>query len=172
MIAALASGTGSNLEALLAANIPIDLVASDKPNCNALKIASNYGVPNIFAYKKLKRLEEALSKHSYELIILAGFMRVLSPSFVQKYKIINIHPSLLPEFKGLHAIEQALEAGVPHTGITIHYVDEGVDTGKVIYQQSCLISSTDTALTLRHKLQKIEHKMYPEVIRRCFSGLT
>jgi len=167
MIAALASGTGSNLEALLAESIPIDLVASDKPNCNALKIASNYKVPNIVACKKLKKLEELLSKYSYELIILAGFMRVLSPSFVQKYKIINIHPSLLPKFKGLHAIEQALEAKVSHTGITIHYVDEGVDTGKVIYQQKCHISSEDTVATLQNKLQKMEHKMYPEVIRHC-----
>jgi len=167
MIAALASGTGSNLEALLEDNIPIDLVASDKPNCNALKIASNHGVSNIIVHKKLKKLEELLSKHQYELIILAGFMRVLSPSFVQKYKIINIHPSLLPCFKGLHAIEQALEAKVSHTGITIHYVDEGVDTGKVIYQQKCPISYKDTVITLQDKLQKIEHKMYPKIIRRC-----
>ena len=167
MIAALASGTGSNLKALLEDNIPIDLVASDKPNCNALKIASYYGVPNIIACKKLKKLEEQLSTQQYELIILAGFMRVLSPSFVQKYNIIPIHPSLLPHFKGLHAIEQALKAGVSHTGITIHYVDEGVDTGKVIYQQSCHISSEDTVTTLQNKLQKIEHKMYPEVIRHC-----
>ena len=167
MIAALASGTGSNLEALLTADIPIDLVASDKPNCNALKIASDHRVSNIIVHKKLKKLEELLSKYDYELIILAGFMRVLSPWFVQKYNIINIHPSLLPQFKGLHAIEQALEAGVSHTGITIHYVDEGVDTGEVIYRQSCPIAPTDTAATLQSKLQKIEHKMYPEIIRRC-----
>jgi|TARA_R110002110_G_scaffold42549_6_gene133390 phosphoribosylglycinamide formyltransferase-1 len=167
MIAALASGTGSNLEALLSHNIPIDLVASDKPNCNALKVASNYGVSNIISYRKLTQLEKELGKYDYKLIILAGFMRILSPWFVQKYNIINIHPSLLPHFPGLYAIEQALDAGVSHTGVTIHYVNEGVDTGKVISQRSCFIDPEDTVATLQAKLQKIEHKMYPEVISRC-----
>jgi len=167
LIAVLASGAGSNLESLLLNNIPIDLVASDKPNCNALRIASNHGVSNIIACKKLKRLEQMLSKNEYSLIILAGFMRVLSPWFVKKYKIINIHPSLLPEFKGLHAIEQALEAKVSQTGVTIHYVDEGVDTGEIIYQHSCPIESTDTVSTLKQKIQTLEHKIYPEIIYRC-----
>ena len=107
-----------------------------------------------------------LKANGVELVILAGFMRILTPYFVNAYKdrILNIHPALLPSFPGLHAQQQALEYGVKVTGITVHVVDEGMDTGRIILQRVVDVLSNDTVKSLSERMLRIEHQVYPEAI--------
>ena len=133
--------------------------------------ASNAGIP-IQAVPSLSQLENFATTvcelHEIKLIVLAGFMRILNLEFVQRWKsqIINIHPSLLPKFKGISAIEEAFDAGVNTTGVTIHYVDEGMDTGDIIEQYPLTILKHDTVEKLKTRIHKIEHKHYPNVIKK------
>jgi len=186
-IAILLSGRGSNFEAIadavesgLIPRAAIVAVISDAPDARGLAIARERGLPahavdrREFASRGdheaaiLRVLEGARP----DLICLAGYMRVLSPQFVARYrgKIVNIHPALLPKFAGLHAQRQALEAGEALSGCTVHFVDEGTDTGPVILQKTFPILPGDTEESLSERILSEEHRAYPEAIARVLSG--
>ena len=180
-IAVFASGRGSNLQALIDASasgfIPaeIKLVISDNKNAVALKRAEAARIENIFIdpdkfntkREYEKKLIELLKGYKIDLIVLAGFMIILTPTLINQYKnkIINIHPSLLPAFKGLNAQKQAIDYGVKYSGCTVHFVDAGVDTGPIIEQAVVKVDDSDSAEDLSKKILKEEHRIYPEVIR-------
>lgn len=183
-IGILGSGKGSNCRAILerirdgALCAEPRLVISDVFNAGILQIAREFGVPNAylppgrFRTKMEPEAEAALVRMlrdaSVELVVLAGFMRVLKEPTLSAFphRIVNIHPSLLPKFPGLEAWKQALEAGVPVTGCTVHYVDAGVDTGEIIAQRQVPVLPNDTAETLHARIQTAERELYPEVIAR------
>ena len=180
-IAVMASGRGSNLQALLEAFPPnhepaeIALVISNKPTAYALERARNAGVQAVYIpWKKGGQLEfETQAQHLLEdsqidLICLAGFMRLLSSEFTKRWtdKMLNIHPSLLPKFKGLEAHKQALEAGERFTGATVRFVDAGLDSGEIVLQDQLEILSEDTVASLCERLLLLEHALYPEAVRR------
>ncbi len=181
-IVILASGNGSNFEAIVRKivknNWPIKVKAliTDNPLAYAIKRARRLKVPTIILdYKSFKSkkdynktLLEKLEDLKPDLIVLAGYMRILPPFIVERfrYRIINIHPALLPAFPGLNAIERAYRAGCKITGITIHYVDEGVDTGPIIEQAALRIRKGESLEELERRIHRLEHKYYPEVIRR------
>ncbi len=184
-LAVLASGRGSNLEALLKAFPPDDplgrvvLVVSDRRQALALQKAVQAGVEAVYIpWPKGGRaqFEEAalqlLQAHRIDLVLLAGFMRLLSPGFVAAWpgRILNIHPSLLPQFPGLHAQRQALKAGVRETGCTVHFVDEGMDTGPIILQRRVPVLPGDTEESLSARILAEEHQAYPEAVRRVLRG--
>lgn len=182
-IGVLVSGNGSNLQAIIDANIvacEIALVISNKPQVYALKRANNHNIPSLVINNKdfdsreefERRLIECLDDKGIELIVLAGFMRVLTPFFVRHYKnrIINIHPALLPSFPGINAAGQALEYGVKYTGCTVHFVDDGVDTGPIILQAVVEIKDSDTEDTLLEKIHAEEHRIFPEAVRLFCEG--
>ena len=185
-LAILISGRGSNMKAILNAikkqNIPIKpmVVISNKPTAMGLKIARKIGVQTEIIESKGfqgnrweydKKIMHILNKYEItpknSLICLAGFMRILSPEFIKKFKnrILNIHPSILPAFPGLDAQRQAIESGVSHSGCTVHFVDEGVDTGPIIVQETVKIKNDDTEDTLSKRILAKEHKAYPEAVR-------
>ena len=182
----LISGRGSNMKSILNAiqkqNIPIKptIVISNKPSANGLKIARKLGVQTEIIESKGfqgtrweydQKIIHVLSKCDItpknSLICLAGFMRILSTEFIKKFKnrILNIHPSILPAFPGLNAQRQAIESGVSHSGCTVHFVDEGVDTGPIIIQETVKIKNDDTEETLSKRILAKEHKAYPEAVR-------
>ena len=169
-IVVLLSGSGSNLAAIMENELPVKFVMSDNSKAYGIDRADKKKIPS-FVQSDLKILElhvtKLCSSNDIDLIVLAGFMKLLSPAFVAawKGKIINIHPSLLPSFPGAHAIEQAVEYGVKYTGVTVHYVDEGMDTGQIIAQEPVKIAKNDTIKNLYGKIHKVEHKLYPKVIK-------
>ena len=185
-VAVLASGRGSNLEAILEATATpgfpaeVVVVVSDRERAPALDRARQRGVPAIVVDPKASEdrtaydaeLEQRLSRHGVELVCLAGFMRILGPAFVRAFpgRILNIHPSLLPAFPGLHAQRQALEYGARITGATVHFVDEGVDTGPIVLQASVPILPADSEASLSDRILAEEHRLYPEAIRLVASG--
>ncbi|HHI88875.1 MAG TPA: phosphoribosylglycinamide formyltransferase [Hellea balneolensis] len=185
--AILISGSGSNMEALIrAAQAPdypaeIVLVISNRPEAAGLAKAENLGVParaiDHKAYDSRKAFEQdvdaVLRKHEVELVCNAGFMRLLSPWFVGRWRerILNIHPALLPKFPGLHTHERALAAGETVHGCTIHIVDEGMDTGRILAQAKVPVYRDDTPETLAKRVLAQEHKLYPETLKSCASGL-
>lgn len=173
-IAVFVSGTGTNLQAMIDdADIDIEVVITNRNAkfVSALRRCESAGISWISYLNDMKNLEkyttEIFEERNVKLIVLAGFMKLLSPAYVERWKdkIINIHPSLLPSFKGAHAIEQAFKYGVKYTGVTVHYVDEGMDTGSIIAQQTVKITKRDTVETLEKKIHKVEHKLYPKVIK-------
>ncbi|WHY64944.1 phosphoribosylglycinamide formyltransferase [Neobacillus sp. SuZ13] len=182
-IAVFASGTGSNFAAILDSinskkinNVDVVLLVSDRPEALAVRTAINESIP-VFSFtakdypNKQAYEEEILEKLTLlevEFIVLAGYMRLLGHVLLQAYdrKIINVHPSLLPAFAGKDAIGQALDYGVKVTGVTVHFVDEGMDTGPIIDQRAITIDSEETRETLIKKIQEQEHKLLPEVIQR------
>lgn len=180
-IAVFASGRGSNLQALIDASargfIPskIELVISDNRDAKALKRAEAARIDNLFidpgkfssTGEYEEKLIEILREYKIDLIALAGFMRILSAKFIKEYKhkIINIHPSLLPAFKGLNAQEQALEYGVKYSGCTVHFVDAGIDSGPIIEQAVVRVDDNDSVADLSQRILKEEHRIYPEVIK-------
>ena len=174
-IGVLISGSGSNLNAIINSGINVKFVASNNPHASGLYIAEEANIP-IYSWKSLTKLEEEVSKlvsqYNTDLLVLAGFMRLLSTEFVDSMpqrSIINIHPSLLPAFKGVHAVEQALEYGVKYTGVTVHYVDEGIDSGSIIDQTILKINKNDTLKTLHNRIQAIEHELYSSTIKRILN---
>lgn len=187
----LISGRGSNMDAILTAvkseamrNVRPCVVISSKPDAAGLKVASEkHGVPiEVIPGQGLKgwdydqKLIDALKRHGVVpesgLVCLAGFMRIISPEFVREFRmrILNIHPALLPSFPGLHAQKQALEYGVKVTGCTVHFVDEGVDSGPVILQKAVPVLDTDTEETLSERILQQEHELYPEAVRLIAEG--
>lgn len=179
-VAVFCSGQGTNLQAILDACrrgkilARVAVVIVDNPTAVAISRARKAGVPVVFVdpancpsraqYGKV--LAAATARFKPDLIALAGFMRILSPGFVRRYKgkIINIHPALLPAFPGAHAVRDALAAGVKTTGVTVHFVDEKVDHGPVIAQRPVPVKRSDTEETLLRRLHRVEHQLYPEVI--------
>ena len=177
-IAVLASGRGSNLQAILDAikaqtlDAQVMVVLSDKPDAKALDRARAEGIDAYYinpkAYADKAAYEKALLEHivpyNCALICLAGYMRILSPYFVQHApcRIMNIHPSLLPSFPGLHAHQQALDYGVKYSGCTVHFVDEGVDSGSIIFQEIVDVLPDDTEDTLAERILVKEHQVYPK----------
>jgi len=185
-LAILISGRGSNMKSILNAikkqNIPIKpiVVISNKQSANGLSIAEKLGVKTEIVESKGfqgtrweydQKIIQILSKYDVtpknSLICLAGFMRILSPEFIKKFKnsILNIHPSILPAFPGLDAQRQAIESGVSHSGCTVHFVDEGVDTGPIIVQETVKIKKDDTEETLSKKILAKEHKAYVKAVK-------
>ncbi|MCU1688988.1 MAG: phosphoribosylglycinamide formyltransferase [Pseudonocardiales bacterium] len=175
----LASGAGSTLQAFLDAaasgDLPAEIAAvgSDRPDSAALQRATAAGVPTFAlpvqpgADRALwnASLAEAIAAHEPDLVVLAGFMRVLGPALVRRFRIVNVHPSLLPSFPGAHAIRDALAHGVRITGVTVHWVDEGLDSGPIIAQAAVEIAADDTEDTLRARIQDVEKPLYLTTIR-------
>lgn len=185
-IAVLASTKGTDLQAIIdemksgkMPGIELAVVISNKEDCYALQRAKEQGYKTIFIDPEGKTREEfdqemakILEENNIDLIVLVGYMRILSTAFVRKFKnrIINVHPALIPkfcgkDFFGSNVHEAVLAAGEKETGMTIHFVDEGVDTGKIILQKKCHVEPSDTPETLKEKVQALEKKCYPEVIR-------
>lgn len=182
-MAVLISGTGTNMEALLKACIAGELAAetafvgSDKLEAKGLATARALGAETrFFSYKEGKEAAEAAIAEAVEYtqadwIVLAGFMRILSPDFVRRYagRIVNIHPSLLPAFPGAHGIQDAWDYGVKITGVTVHLVDEGVDSGTILAQRAVEIMPDDTLESVEEKIHKIEHSLYKETLQKLFA---
>lgn len=181
----LISGRGSNMESILKAikkkKIPINpaVVISNKPNAKGLKIAKKLGVATEivdsskykgkraeFDKKVISVLKDYKVTPANGLVCLAGFMRIISPNFIKQYKnrILNIHPAILPSFPGLDAQKQAVDFGAKVSGCTVHFVDEGVDTGPIILQEIVNVDYKDTEKTLSKKILKKEHEIYPKAV--------
>ena len=170
-IAVLLSGNGSNLKAIIDKGIKVNFVASNNPKALGLQIAKNANIPS-YSWKNVSELEEEVLKliidYNVKLLVLAGYMRLLSKNFVNSLPskfIVNVHPSLLPKYKGMNAIKQALDDSAQYTGVTIHYVDEGIDSGSIIKQNIIKINENDTEETLKDLLQEIEHRLYSDTIK-------
>lgn len=182
-VAVFASGSGTNLQAIIDADIQtieIAVVFTNNPDAYAIERAKKHNIQvEIIDHKNYKTREEyekhiieVLDPYKLNLIVLAGFMRIFSTVFVRAYKnkIVNIHPALLPSFPGINAGRQALEYGVKYTGVTVHFVDEGVDTGPIILQSVVEIKDEDTEDTLLEKIHEVEHRIYPKAIELISSG--
>ncbi len=190
-LAILVSGRGSNMEAIIKSikegnvNANVNIVISNKRDVRALTIAKEYGVNTIVIddenkkginWEYDKKIIDVLDRYNVTpmngLICLAGYMRILSPEFVRlyRYRIMNIHPSLLPSFPGLNAQRQALEYGVKITGCTVHFVDEGIDTGPIIIQRALEVNDDDTVESLSSRILREEHIAYIDAIRLFTEG--
>ncbi|MGX7111495.1 phosphoribosylglycinamide formyltransferase [Gemella cuniculi] len=176
-VAIFASGTGSNFEKIadskkLKDKIKIELLVCDKKDAAVIKKAEDRNIPTyVFSAKNFSTKEdyekEILTKvQNLDYIFLAGYMRIISPYFLKNYKktILNLHPSLLPKYKGKDAIKQAYNAGEKEIGISIHYVNEELDGGEIIAQKSFKVSKEDTLEEITEKVHKLEHELYPNVI--------
>jgi phosphoribosylglycinamide formyltransferase-1 len=159
---------------LLDEGLPVAAVASNVREAPALARAEKAGVPTaVFPLDDFPTRDERdqamadwLTGHGVSLVVCAGYMHLLTPAFVARFRAINVHPSLLPQFPGQHAIEEAIAAGVSETGVTVHVVDEGLDTGPVLVQEAVPVFAGDTEETLRARLQAVEHRLLPEAARR------
>ena len=179
-ILVLISGNGSNLQAIIdyfnqsSNNTSIVAVISNRPNAHGLTRANQANIPthcidhSQFDSRKLfdQALSQKIDTYQPDLIVLAGFMRKLTPKFVQRYygKIINIHPSLLPKYKGLHTHQNVIENNDSNHGVTIHYVSESLDGGPIIAQSSFALSQNESVESLEQRIHQIEHKIYPKII--------
>ena len=178
MIGVLVSGEGTNLQALLDARLPVTAVASNVPGVRVRERARWAGVGggdlerDDFPSREARDEAMAgwLAKHGAELGVCAGYMQLLTPCFLDRLPTINVHPSLLPAFPGTHAIEDALAAGVSETGVTVHFVDEGIDTGPVILQEAVPVAPTETRERLQARVREVEHRLLPEAARLYLAG--
>ncbi|WP_375492652.1 phosphoribosylglycinamide formyltransferase [uncultured Jatrophihabitans sp.] len=173
----LASGTGSTLAALLDDDVlgrAVVAAGTDRPGCAAMQRAADAGVPTFALALDAcpdrsawnAELAELVAAHEPDLVVLAGFMRVLAPSFVARFRIVNTHPALLPAHPGAHAIRDALAAGDAYTGVTVHWVDDGVDTGPVIAQVEVPVEAGDDEQTLQARIQAAEKPLYVATVRK------
>ena len=183
-LAVLCSGRGSDLQSIIDAinaknfSAEIAIVITDKPNVMALERAEKAGIKNICVDRKIfssrADFESEILKYlgEIDLVVLAGFMRILSPEFVKKFsgRLMNIHPSLLPSFPGAHAHRDVLAYGVKVSGCTVHFVDEGTDSGPIILQAAVEVKDDDTEETLSTRVLEQEHKIYPEAIKLFVEG--
>ncbi len=179
-VAILASGRGSNFQSIMDAanknrlpNCKIELLIVNKKEAHAVEIAKKYNIPYKIIQSKDKKREdfdhemlEVLTKNEIEIVVLAGFMRILSKNFIAKYRdrIINIHPSLLPLFPGAHAHRDVIKSGVKISGCTVHFVDEGVDSGPIIMQETVPVDKNDDEKTLAAKILPLEHRIFPKAL--------
>ncbi|MEB1809119.1 MAG: phosphoribosylglycinamide formyltransferase [Bacillaceae bacterium] len=184
-IAVFASGSGSNFQAIIneiergELSAHIALLVCDKSEAKAIERAKTHEIDtfvfNPKAYASKEEFEQEiineLQKKDVEFIVLAGYMRLVGTTLLSAYegKIVNIHPSLLPSFPGKDAIGQALLAGVKVTGVTIHYVDQGMDTGQIIAQEAVIIDENETRETLTTKIQQVEHRLYYKTLKELLS---
>jgi phosphoribosylglycinamide formyltransferase-1 len=170
MIGVLVSGAGTNLQALIDAGLPVVAVASNRKDAAALERARAANIVtatfalDCYAEREERDLVMAtwLEEHGVELVVLAGYMHLLTPPFLARFpnRIVNVHPSLLPQFPGAHPIDDALAAGVDTTGVTVHFVDEGLDSGAVIRQEPVPLEPT---ATLVERIHAVEHRLLPQV---------
>ncbi len=184
-VGVLASGTGTNLQAILdrvhgREGVDVVAVASDQPSAKALKRARSAGVPTaVFAQNEYaaradrdRAMAEWLAERGVELVVLAGYMRLLSPEFLERFpqRVINVHPALLPAFPGLDAVDQALAYGVKVFGATIHFVDEGVDSGAIIFQRGVELADATSADEVMAAIRPIEHELLCRAILAISRG--
>ena len=185
-IAVFCSGNGSNFQAIAESvkcveiKAKIALMVCDNPKAFALERAKKLGIKSLLIERKNFKTKDEfeteiiknLEKENIELICLAGYMRLVSPSLVQKYhhRILNVHPALLPSFKGTEGIKDALECGVKVTGVTVHFVDEEMDHGPIILQQDLEIKDNDTEESLALRIHEIEHQLYPRAVKLFIEG--
>ncbi len=182
-IAVFISGRGSNLNSIIEyskkkkACYNVRIVISNNKKVNGLLIAKKYNIKNYFIdFTKSKRLGnkviKILKKENIDLICLAGFMKILPTYFIKVYngKIVNIHPSLLPKYKGLNTHKRVISNGEKFTGCTVHFVNRYLDSGKIIFQKKIRITREDNAKSVEKKVLNIEHKIYPKVIEKILSN--
>ncbi|GAB4245448.1 MAG: phosphoribosylglycinamide formyltransferase [Thermoleophilia bacterium] len=185
-VAVLASGSGSNLQALIdklhrkVADIEIALVLSDRPGALALERAERADIPTaVFppdAYPTREAhdlaLAEAVETADVSLVVLAGYMRLLGPAFLDRFpwRVINLHPALLPSFPGVDGIGDAIRYGVKVTGVTVHFVDQGVDTGPIIRQECLPVHDRDTVTSLAERIHALEHRVLPRTVELMATG--
>ena len=178
MIGVLVSGEGTNLQALIDEGLPIAAVASNRGGVRALERAKSAGIPTaVFELDDYESREERdgtmadwLAGRGVTLVVCAGYMHLLRPTFLERFeRIVNTHSAPLPDFPGAHPIEDVLAAGVPQTAATVHYVDEGVDTGPVIAAEPVPVQEGDTVETLRARVQAVEHRLLPKAVRELMS---
>jgi len=172
VIGVLVSGEGSNLQALIDADLPVACVASNKQDVRALRRAEAAGIPTrVFALDDYldrahrdREMADWLMLRGVDLVVLAGYMHLLTSEFLDRFpdRIVNVHPSLLPEFPGARAIDDALAANAVTTGVTVHYVDDGLDTGAVIRQEPVPVEPRETLLD---RIHAVEHQILPEGVR-------
>ena len=172
MIGVLVSGNGTNLQALLDAGLPVSAVASNRNDAYALVRAREAGVPvatfslegHVDRRERDLVLATWLEEHGVELVVLAGYMHLLTEPFLRRFpqRVVNVHPSLLPLFPGAHAIDDALASGAATTGVTVHLVDEGLDTGPVLAQE---VVPVEPRSTLVERIHAVEHTLLPQVVR-------
>ena len=172
MIGVLVSGTGTNLQALLDAGLPVVAVASNTSSAPALARAP--GLPTeafeLGEYADRAERDDAMAgwlrEQGVELVVLAGYMHLLTAAFLDRFPnaIVNVHPSLLPDFPGAHAVEDQLAAGVTESGATVHLVDLGVDSGPILAQERVPVREDDTPETLHERIKQIEHELLPRVV--------
>ena len=176
------SGTGSNLKSLIEFSnkknslLSIELIISDNLKAKGLKFGKIFKIPNkVFSYKNKviaeKRIISEIKSKKIEIICLAGFMKILSKSFIKNFKgkILNIHPSLLPKYKGLNTHQRAITNKEKYSGCTVHFVNSQLDSGKIILQKKVKINKYETAKSLAKKILIQEHKLYPKAIKKIFS---
>lgn len=185
-VGVLASGRGSNFEALVkaieAGGVPavMAVLVSDRASAPVLEIARAHGIEALFIDPKQypsreaheKAIMAALDERGVRLVCQAGYMRILGPAYIEHFRgrALNIHPSLLPAFPGLHAQRQALEHGAKVTGATVHFADEGVDTGPIVLQSAVPVLPGDTEETLSRRILEVEHRIFPEAVRLFAEG--
>lgn len=177
----LASGRGSNFQSIIdainvkALNAAIEILITDNPSSYAIERAKKHGIPHVYINPKeftgkdgffIKIRDELMAK-GVELVILAGFMRIVRKPLIDAFrmKIMNIHPALLPSFPGLHGQKQAVDYGARVSGCTVHFVDEGMDTGPIIIQAAVPVHPDDTEESLSERILRLEHRIFPEAIR-------
>ena len=175
MIGVLVSGEGTNLQALLDAELPVVAVASNVEGARALRRAEDAGAPTAeFPLERYASRDERdgamadwLEGHGVELVVCAGYMHLLRPSFLARFpgRVVNVHPAPLPAFPGAHPLEDVLEAGAKAAAATVHFVDEGVDSGEVIASEPVPVLEGDTVETLRERVHEAEHRLLPKVVR-------
>jgi len=180
VIGVLVSGEGTNLQALLDAGLPVVAVASDNTKAKGLDRAARAGIeagafPAAEFESRERRDQELadwLGERGVELVVLAGYMRLLSEPFLDRFpgRILNVHPSLLPSFPGAHAVEDALAHGVKVTGTTVHFVDQGIDTGPIVLQEAVAVHEGDSPETLHERIQAVEHSLLPLAVRLFLDG--
>ena len=172
MIGVLVSGNGTNLQALLDAGLPVVAVASNRRDATALTRAGTTAT-SAFELSDYAGREERdgamadwLRENGVELVVLAGYMHLLTPVFLERFPnaVVNVHPSLLPQFPGAHAVEDQLAAGVAESGATVHLVDEGIDTGPILAQERVQVREGDTADSLHERIKELEHRLLPRVV--------
>jgi phosphoribosylglycinamide formyltransferase 1 len=179
VIGVLVSGEGTNLQALIDEGLPVAAVASNKAEARALERAEAVGIPTaVFDLEKYESREERdgamaewLAGHGVQLVVCAGYMHLLRPTFLERFpgRIVNTHSAPLPDFPGAHPIEDVLAAGAKVTAATVHYVDEGVDTGSVILAEAVPVREDDTVESLRERVKAVEHRLLPRAVRELIS---
>jgi phosphoribosylglycinamide formyltransferase-1 len=178
VIGVLVSGEGTNLQALIDERLPIAAVASNRAAARALERAGSVGIPTaafeLDDYESRDERDAAMADwfvgHGVTLVVCAGYMHLLRPTFLERFeRIVNTHSAPLPDFPGAHPIEDVLAAGVGQTAATVHYVDEGIDTGPVIVSEPVPVRDDDTVESLRARVQEVEHRLLPRAVKELIS---